>query len=160
MTGEAIVGKMTGTRLQFLPAPVISWGVFREAFPDGQLLSRYQGFYSDYSTPPYFGYDAADNTPFLFFGNVDPRLPAMERVVSVTIDGVSAAYPFMLLRNRPAINDSVNGRDLAVFYVGGIPPPRWSRDTSQSGRLIGNLRSLRRRPQADIQLPERRDQGR
>jgi hypothetical protein len=123
VTGEAIVGEMTGTRLQFLPAPVISWGVFREAFPDGQLLSRDQGFYSDYSTPPYFGYDAADNTPFLFFGNVDPRLPAMERVVSVTIDGVSAAYPFMLLRNRPAINDSVNGRDLAVFYVGGTFSP-------------------------------------
>jgi hypothetical protein len=123
VTGEAIVGEMTGTRLEFLPAPVISWGVFRDAFPEGQLLSRDQGFYSDYSTPPYFGYDAADNTPFLFFGNVDPRLPAMERVVSVTIDGVSVAYPFLLLRDRPAINDSVNGRELAVFYVGGTFSP-------------------------------------
>ena len=41
----------------------------------------------------------------------------------MTIDGVSVAYPFMLLRDQPAINDSINGRELAVFYVGGTFSP-------------------------------------
>ena len=58
ITGEAIVGELTGTRLTFIPAAVVSWAQFREAYPDGQLLSRDTGFRRNYGLPPYSGYAA------------------------------------------------------------------------------------------------------
>ena len=40
ITGESIVGEMTGSKLDVIPAPIISWVDFRETFPSGLLLSR------------------------------------------------------------------------------------------------------------------------
>ena len=34
ITGEAIVGELTGTKLTLLPANTVSWIDFKEAFPD------------------------------------------------------------------------------------------------------------------------------
>ena len=43
ITGEAIVGELTGTKLTFLPANMISWVDFKEAFPDGTgSVQRYR----------------------------------------------------------------------------------------------------------------------
>jgi hypothetical protein len=51
--GDAIVGELTGQRLDFLPATIISFADFREAHPDGQVLSRETGFAKAYGrTPP------------------------------------------------------------------------------------------------------------
>ena len=123
VTGEAIVGELTGTRLTFIAAPVVSWRQFRDAFPEGKVLSRDTGFARNYDLPPYSGYDEPGNIPFLFSGNTDPRLKAVDRVVGVTIDTQDVAYPFTLLEQHPVINDTVNGKELAIFYAGGTLSP-------------------------------------
>ena len=123
ITGEAIVGELTGARLSFLPATVVSWGEFRRAFPDGQLLSRETGFGKAYGQPPYIGYDDTGSAPFAFTGSVDSRLDAMERVVGLNIGGRSVAYPFALLEQHPVVNDSVNGEDVVVFFGGETLSP-------------------------------------
>ena len=110
---------MTGTKLTFIPANVISWGDFREIHPQGQVLTRETGFIRNYDSPPYRGYDEIGSTPFLFSGEIDDRLDAMERVVGLAIDGQNMAYPFMLLEANPVINDTVGGQELVVFYTGG-----------------------------------------
>ena len=122
ITGEAIVGEMTATKLKFIPAPVVSWKDFRESFPEGLLLSRDLGFRFQYDVAPYGSYDSDDN-PYLFLGDLDKRLRATERVIGATIGDQSVAYPFTLMRKNPAINDSINGQDLVVFYVGGTFTP-------------------------------------
>ena len=38
--GEAIVGDMTGTRLELLPLSIVSWKEFKSTFPQGKVLSR------------------------------------------------------------------------------------------------------------------------
>ena len=119
ITGEAIVGELTGTKLTFIPANVISWGDFREIHPQGQVLTRETGFIRNYASPPYRGYDEIGSTPFLFSGEIDDRLDAMERVVGLAIDGQNMAYPFILLEANPVINDTVGGQELVVFYTGG-----------------------------------------
>lgn len=83
------------------------------------MLSRDTGYARNYDLPPYRGYDDLDNTPFLFRGDIDGRLDAMERVVGVRVDDLAVAYPFAALSEQPVINDSVNGQDVAVFYAGG-----------------------------------------
>ncbi|MFB3106718.1 MAG: DUF3179 domain-containing protein, partial [Pseudomonadales bacterium] len=117
ITGEAIVGELTGTKLKFIPSPVVSWQEFENSFPEGQVLSRDTGFRRNYEPPPYDGYDELGQRPFLFAGNIDKRLDAMERVVALDIDGQTIAYPFMMLQDILVVNDTFAGQDIAIFFA-------------------------------------------
>ena len=44
LTGEAIVGELTGKVLTFLPAPIVSWEDFKAANTGSKVLSRSTGF--------------------------------------------------------------------------------------------------------------------
>jgi hypothetical protein len=115
-TGEAIVGELAGKRLATLPATIIAWQDFRQRFPQGTILSRVTGFQRDYGHNPYVGYDRADQSPFLFRGKPDGRLPLMERVLAVTIGTENVAYPFTTLQQRGVVADTVGGTAVVVFY--------------------------------------------
>ncbi len=117
--GDAIVGDLTGTQLSSLPASIISWGDFKKTFPLGKVLSRDTGFSRPYGRNPYTGYDDIDSSPFLFNEASDPRLPPIERVVTVTLGGEDAAYPFSVLEEKRVVNDTVGGRPVAVFFAPG-----------------------------------------
>ncbi len=119
ITGEAIVGELTGAKLTFSPAPLVSWSAFRDSFPNGKVLSRDTGFLRNYDRPPYGGYDELGNIPFLFPGSIDDRLQAVERVVTLSVGEVAVAYPFDALRAQPVINDTINGQDVVIFFAGG-----------------------------------------
>ena len=119
ITGEGIVGELTGTKLTFIAAPLVSWEDFVEAFPNGQVLTRNTGFSRSYGSPPYRGYDDKENRPFLFSGTIDSRLPAMERIIGLEFGGESVAYPFSILGENPVIHDSIGGQSLVVFFEDG-----------------------------------------
>ena len=70
---------------------------FKQAFPQGIVLSKHTGFRRDYGCNPYWGYDDINSSPFLYRGPTDPRLAPMERVVAVTLQGVDKAYPYRVL---------------------------------------------------------------
>ena len=118
-TGEAIVGELTGKKLTFLPASIISWVDFKSANPEGQVLSRDTGFNRPYGQNPYVGYDRADNPPFLFRGDLDGRLQPKERVAAVTIGDEDAAFPFATLEEERVVHYNVGGQDLVVFFKSG-----------------------------------------
>ncbi len=115
ITGEAIVGSMTGTQLKFLPAAIVSWGDFKSGFPSGVVLSRNLGFGIQYGANPYVGYSQSAR-PFLFSGEIDNRFPALERVVGVTIGDESKAYPFSIISGERAVNDTLGGTPIVVFW--------------------------------------------
>ena len=118
-TGEGIVGELAGKRLTLLPSSIISWADFRAAHPEARVLSRDTGFSRPYGTNPYAGYDEVDNPPFLYRGPLDGRLLPKERVVSVTVGDVDAAFPFSVLEEEGAVNYPVDGRPLVVFFKSG-----------------------------------------
>ena len=118
-TGEAIVGELTGKKLTFLPASIISWSDFKAASPEGQVLSRDTGFNRPYGENPYVGYDRADNPPFLFQGDLDGRLQPKERVAAVTIGDEDAAFPFTILEKERVVHYTLEGQDLVVFFKPG-----------------------------------------
>ncbi len=118
-TGEAIVGELTGKKLTFLPASIISWADFKAANPEGQVLSRDTGFNRPYGQNPYVGYDRADSPPFLFDGELDGRLQPKERVAAVAIGDEAAAFPFSILEKERVVHDTVGGQDLVVFFKPG-----------------------------------------
>lgn len=117
--GKAIVGALTGTQLEFLPAAIVSWGDFKASNPDGQVLSRDTGYSRPYGTNPYARYDAPGNRPFLFNGEIDPRLEAMQRVVGVKFNSEARAYPFSVLAEKRVVADTVGSQDIVVFYYPG-----------------------------------------
>ena len=119
LTGEAIVGELTGKTLTQVPAQIVSFEQFREAHPEGRVLSRDTGHSRSYGRNPYAGYDQIGRPPFLFQGRIDDRLAPMEKVVTVEIDGVYKAYPHSLTREERVVHDTVGGRELVVFHADG-----------------------------------------
>jgi hypothetical protein len=85
------------------------------------VLSRETGHRRDYGRNPYVRYDDRSGSPWpqFFRRRADARLPAMERVVAVAIDGQAAAYPFRHLEEVAVVNDEVAGQEIAVFWVPG-----------------------------------------
>lgn len=118
-SGRAIVGDMLGKILTRLPASIVAFDDFRKAHSDAKVLSRNTGHRRAYGTNPYAGYDDIDQHPFLFNDPVDPRLPAMERVLNISINGVHRLYPFSRLGRRAVVNDQVGGEPVVVMSASG-----------------------------------------
>ena len=113
--GRAIVGELNGATLAQVPAQIVSFEEFRAGHPDGRVLSRATGHARPYGRNPYRGYDAIDNSPFLFEDPTDPRLPPMERVLAVSVAGIDRLYPFALFRDAPLIHDEIADTPVVVM---------------------------------------------
>lgn len=131
-TGRGIVGDLAGRQLTFLPSSLISFEDWRAAYPDGVVLSRDTGFNRSYGQNPYVGYDRIGQSPFLFQGTVDDRLPAMARVVTISLEGTDIAYPYSILEEEGVVNDTVAGRELVVFFQSGTASALDAREISES----------------------------
>lgn len=114
-TGEGIVGVMTGEVLQQLPSQIIAFEDFVAAYPNGDVLSRETGYRRDYGNNPYAGYDSIDQSPFLYNGKIDPRLPPMERVLSVVDGDNTLLFPFSAMDKAPLIHHKLGDQALVVF---------------------------------------------
>jgi len=119
-TGKGIVGRYAGTTLVQLPSTIAPFSEFVSAYPKGRVLSRETGFSRSYGRNPYRGYDRFGDKPFLFNDPVDPRLPAMERVLGVMSKGKIRIYPLTALSSQPVINDEVEGDPVVVFSRQGM----------------------------------------
>jgi hypothetical protein len=111
--GTAVVGVLTGVELERVAAPLMAYGDFTAAYPQGVVLDRSAtGWTRDYGRNPYVGYDSS-SFPFLFRGTVDDRAAAMRRVVGVSLEDVSVAW----------VLDAVSGDGPTVTNttVGEIP---------------------------------------
>ncbi len=147
LTGEAVVGELTGARLTMLPAAIVSFAEFAGAHPHGEILTRDTGYERDYDTPAYAGYDSEWSYPALLRRTPDLRLPSLERVLALRIDGKSVAYPFSHLRHNPVIHDSVSDTNIVIFYSPHTLSPFGTdetanpdgqhRQTEQVGRSVG-----------------------
>ncbi|MBI3937879.1 MAG: DUF3179 domain-containing protein [Betaproteobacteria bacterium] len=134
-TGQGIVGRHAGATLAQLPAMIAAFADFRSAYPQARVLSRETGFARPYGRNPYRGYDRIGDKPFLFSDPVDPRLPAMERVLGVVRDGRVRIYPFAALAAAPVINDEIGREPVVVFSRAGML-------SVLDAEIIGNSRHI------------------
>lgn len=119
-TGRAIVGNLVGVRLQGVPATIVSFGQFRAAFPDGLVLSEETGWFRSYGQNPYVHYDSPDQRPFLYDGELDDRLPAKLRVVSVeTPGGDEIAYPWPFVADQRVVYDTHDETPVVLLWTPG-----------------------------------------
>jgi hypothetical protein len=118
-TGEGIVGELTGVELDSYPLSTVAWGDWRDAHPDGLVLSRETGYDRDYGRNPYPGYDDVDGRPFLFEGDVDGRYTAMTRVVGVERDGDALGVPLVTLAELGVVEADLD-RPLVFWWTAGL----------------------------------------
>jgi Protein of unknown function (DUF3179) len=137
ITAEAVVGELTGTRLEVIPSQILSWGEYMRLHPEGDVLSRDTGFSRDYGANPYAGYDDPDSAPFAFEGEPDSSLPPKERVAAIqTEPGSAVVYPFSRLGREAPVNDEIDGRPVVVFFDPDVASPLDSVSISE-GRRVG-----------------------
>jgi len=118
--GTAIIGKYTGTELTHLLSQIVSYATFKETYPDGKVLSRDTGYQRDYGSNPYAGYDSITSSPFLFRGEIDPRLPPMERVLSLPDGDGFQLLPLSALEERAVVNTRLSGQPIVVLSPGSV----------------------------------------
>jgi len=134
-TGEAIVGEMTGARLDFVPARLESFAAFRDRRPGGQVLVPNDPHMRRYGMNPYAGYDTS-RRPFLYRGVLPTDIAPMARVVAVE----DRAWSLELVRERKRI-ETDDG--LVITWT---PGQNSAMDSSQiaEGRDVGNVVVQRR----------------
>ena len=116
--GEGVIGHYAGARLEQLYLSITSWADFKAAHPDGKVLSRPDSG-RPYGSNPYAGYDRPGSRPFLFDGDDDSRLPAVERVVALERGGDAWAVSFTTLEEERVVSASIAGEDIVVFWMPG-----------------------------------------
>jgi hypothetical protein len=150
LTGQAVVGDLSGTQLHVIPSQILSWGQFRRLHPHGRVLSTNTGYDRPYGSDPYAGYDRPGSSPFALGREPDRTLPPKERVTAVQTGEHSAVvYPFSLLRREAPINDEVavagaaGNEPIAVFFDPQVASPL---DASQvpDGRYVGTAAAFDR----------------
>ena len=114
-SGKAIVGSYVGSELGRIPSSIVSFESFQKGYPRGQVLNKDSGFDRPYGRNPYTGYDDINQSPFLFRGEIDSRLPPMERVLSVTIGDGNKIYPLTTLSSIKLLNDNFKSTPISIF---------------------------------------------
>lgn len=118
-TGEAIIGDMVGQKLELIPTQIISFKQFKDAYPNGTVLSKETGYKRDYGKNPYVGYDDIDQRPFLYRGDIDDRLPPNEKVIAIKEGDINKAYPYSITAEKRVINDKIKNKPIVIFHSEG-----------------------------------------
>jgi hypothetical protein len=120
ITGEAIVGTLTGEKLKTIGSQTVPFETFARHFPGGKVLSRDTGHQRPYGQNPYAGYEFGGRLLAPVNSRRPFRLPPLERIVVIPSDGGSKAYPFSMLRRRGAVRDQIRGRRFVIFFEEGM----------------------------------------
>jgi len=136
-TGEAVVGELTGTLLEMLPARLESWERFAERHPEGLVLVPNDPRARPYGRNPYVGYDSAP-APFLYRGDLPEGIAPMVYVVAVG----DQAWPLERLRRAGRIESG----DLVLEWSAGKASALDS-DRISEGRDLGNVVAWREGPE-------------
>ena len=129
VAGEAIVGELTGRRLDPLPSITISWGEWKALHPDTLVLSRNLGLIpgggARYETDRFAEYPErldAVGPPFpVSAEKMDMRLLASDKVLAVEVEDSRKAY-FLVPGRSWLVNDMVGGRNIVVLVRGKESP--------------------------------------
>jgi hypothetical protein len=128
--GRAIVGTLLGAELTALPALLESWEGYRTRNPRGLVMTQPSGYWRDYGSNPYAGYDSG--APFLYRGENPPHgIDPVARVVRVG----NRAWPLARLAEAGEITEAGYRLSWAEGQASAL-------DTSAigKGREVGDVR--------------------
>lgn len=137
VTGEPVVGAYAGgPALPYLPSAIVAFSDFAASHPQGCVLGPEQEFGISYGVNPYTRYSSSAR-PFLFDGELDDRLPALSRVVGVSVNNQYRAYSFKDLAALRVINDTLDEVPIAVMWGSAHTADALDDSIISEGRPIG-----------------------
>ena len=114
--GEAIVGELTGYKLQKIPFDLAKWSDWKRLNPDTTILSTETGHLRSYGVDPYGDYYT--NSDVIFpVSNSDDRMHPKEIIFGFDSGESFKAYKASDVSEKKLINDSVGGQDLVLVSV-------------------------------------------
>lgn len=128
--GVAVDGPLSGERLAFFSSHITTWEEWYARYPESKVLSKRLtcrqfdcGTYSDnprgsYLVDPYASYYVTGD-----LGVVDNQIPRdavtserKQRLLGVRVGPAARAYPYAVLRERPLINDVLDGVPVLIWF--------------------------------------------
>src|SRR5262249_14248634 len=92
ITGEALVGALSGKKLRVVRSQVAPFEAFARAFATGRVLSRETGHQRPYGQSPYAGYEFGGRLMMPVKPSRPLRIPPLERLLTVHSEGKTKAY--------------------------------------------------------------------
>ena len=120
-TGQALTGPLgsAGVALEQVSVVASTWGDWKIAHPDTTILAEDGGIGREYRDDPLGSRDAAG--PIFPVGDVDPRLPVMDRVVGVIAsDGSPIAFPVEAATDELAGGGQIEFDGVVVRLTDGL----------------------------------------
>ncbi len=117
ITFEAIVGPSArrDEKLEILNTVTTTWGDWKEAHPNSEVLVRPLDTGNDYSQHPYGAYEEHGEMSF-GVKNTDKRLHPKEVIYGVVVNSSPTAYTKKKLELQRVIEDTVGGITVLVEY--------------------------------------------
>lgn len=122
----AIRGELTGETLSLLPSTISTWGEWRAAHPETEVLvpppvsGTIRGRQTRrYDVNPYTSYQQSSDIGIGFNDAADDRLHPKASVVGVAADGVARAYPLDAVESAGVVNDTVGDLSVVVAASAG-----------------------------------------
>jgi len=132
INGEAIVGKRAGEKLKSYPSFLISFEIFKQRYPNGEVLLPDARRADVAGQNPYVNYDSTP-FPFMFRGELPTDIDAMMRIALVQEpEPIAIALPF-LEKNTP-----YKIGDLEFRWQAGQSSALDSAEISK-GKEVGNI---------------------
>lgn len=136
ITGEALVGSMTGVRLTVVPSQTAPFETFAKQFPDGEVLSRTTGYQRPYGRSPYPGYEASQR--LMFPGQVpkQARRKPLDRLLVVKCGAKAKAYPLSILARAGVVQGECPEKRFVIFFQQGMRSAldaEWIAQSRQTG---------------------------
>ncbi|RMD67919.1 DUF3179 domain-containing protein, partial [Candidatus Pacearchaeota archaeon] len=106
--GKAVVGELAGKELEPVSIDTTTWGEWKRAHPDSEVLSRETGYSRPYGHDPYGNYYTSNSLLFNV-GKTDNTIHPKTVVFGVEVNGHYKAYKEQDLKQQPEIIDEIGG---------------------------------------------------
>lgn len=92
LEGRCVNGARLGERIPLIPHIETSWGLWKNAYPETQILSTETGFDRRYGSYPYGDYKTNNDFMLATLDYDDDRLTRKERVFAIIVNGRAKVY--------------------------------------------------------------------
>ena len=114
--GEAVIGELSGMKLEKLPLQTMKWKDAKKRFPQAQVLSKETGFSRAYGTDPYTDYYEREEILFPVKNTQSEYdLSTKTIIIGLTINNESRAYTEFDLITQRNITDTLGGETIKLM---------------------------------------------
>lgn len=113
---KAVSGKQSGIPLKPIATAYITWKEWKSMYPSTLVLSENTGYTRNYNQSPYVNYVLSDQLMFPV-AKEDNSLPRKTKVIGLSINGLSKAYPLEKLKKlKEPFVDSIGDNTVTIKY--------------------------------------------